>query len=440
MTLRQLIAAIAVAATPLPVVCDAQSLTLDQAIALGVRGNLDVHAASATVDEARARQDGARAGWFPRVGLQEAWQRGNQPVYAFGSLLAQRRFTAADFAVDSLNHPDPISNFRAAVGVRQPIFDFLGTSARTQAASASASVAEADLRVASADTAVAIARAFGQVLANNAALRAADAAVAAATSARARAAARRDAGTVTQADLLSFEVHLAQMQGRRVQAESDATVARAAFNRLLNRPLDAQVDLVDIADSATSDASPTTATSTAASQPDLVAASARVASAQAGIKSANGSWYPVVSAEGGWEWNGNTWNDRASAWVVGVRADWSFSTGGAESASARAARAAYERAAAQQASAATGAQFNLLAATSAVNAARARVAIGDATAAQARESERIIRDRYDAGLSTVTDVLAAAQAILDAEALRGSSRADLAVALVALRRAQGTLP
>jgi len=31
------------------------------------------------------------------------------PVYAFGSLLNQGRFTAADFAVNSLNHPDPIT-------------------------------------------------------------------------------------------------------------------------------------------------------------------------------------------------------------------------------------------------------------------------------------------------------------------------------------------
>ena len=41
----------------------------------------------------------------------ETWQRGNQPVFVFGSLLNQRRFTAADFALDALNHPDAIDNF-----------------------------------------------------------------------------------------------------------------------------------------------------------------------------------------------------------------------------------------------------------------------------------------------------------------------------------------
>jgi outer membrane protein TolC len=433
--------AIAAAGILWPAAAAAQSLSLDDAITIAVRGNPDVRAAVAAAAAARAGQDAARSAWFPRVTLQEGWQRGDQPVYAFGSLLAQRRFTEADFAVASLNQPDPIDNYRAAVGVHQPIFDLAGTAARTTQATALAAVSQAELRITSADVAMAVARAYGRVISADAELRAAGAAVATATSGRSRAAARREAGTVTQADLLAFDVHLAQMDARRVRAESDARVARATVNRLLGRPLDTPFDPID--------AEPGTAPPVAASarpdqaarpRPEIDAAVSRAAAADAGVRVARAARLPLLSFDGGWEWNGRTWTDRAAAWVVGIRAEWSFATGGGESAGVRAADAARQRALAQQASAESAARLALLAATDDVTAAQARRRIGVAAVAQAREGERIVRDRYDAGLATTTEVLAAAQALLDAESLAGSARADLAVALVALRQAEGTLP
>ena len=61
-----------------------------------------------------ARASEARAGYLPRVDVAEAWQRGNNPVFVFGSLLSQQRFTMANFALDALNHPDPLTNYHAA--------------------------------------------------------------------------------------------------------------------------------------------------------------------------------------------------------------------------------------------------------------------------------------------------------------------------------------
>ena len=73
--------------------------------------------------EAAQRVIQARAGYWPKVDLLESWQRGNQPVFVFSSLLAQRQFTAANFALDALNHPEALDNFRSAVTVEQPLFD-----------------------------------------------------------------------------------------------------------------------------------------------------------------------------------------------------------------------------------------------------------------------------------------------------------------------------
>ena len=71
--------------------------------------------------------------------------------------------------------------------------------------------------------------------------------------------------------------------------------------------------------------------------------------------------------------------------------------------------------------------------------ARAREEAGRAALTQARESQRIIRDRYEGGLATVTDVLRAAEAVLEAESRATTAEMDVILQTVALERALGRL-
>ncbi len=93
------------------------SLTLEDAITRAQGVTADARALASAIDEADARIQRTQSGFWPRVDVTEAVQRGNQPVFVFGSLLSQRRFTAADFAIPALNHPDPVTNTRTAVCV-----------------------------------------------------------------------------------------------------------------------------------------------------------------------------------------------------------------------------------------------------------------------------------------------------------------------------------
>ena len=75
-----------------------------------------------------------------------------------------------------------------------------------------------------------------------------------------------------------------------------------------------------------------------------------------------------------------------------------------------------------------------------VEASRARYDVGRATVDQARESQRIIRDRFEAGVAPVNDVLRASTALLDAEGHRVSALVDTMVAQAMLHRALGRAP
>jgi outer membrane protein TolC len=84
-------------------------------------------------------------------------------------------------------------------------------------------------------------------------------------------------------------------------------------------------------------------------------------------------------------------------------------------------------------------EVDVRAALAQLAAARARDEAGRAALMQARESQRIIRDRYESGLATVTDVLRAAEATLDTESRATAAEMDVILQTVALDRALGRL-
>jgi outer membrane protein TolC len=72
-----------------------------------------------------------------------------------------------------------------------------------------------------------------------------------------------------------------------------------------------------------------------------------------------------------------------------------------------------------------------------LEAARASEAVGRAAADQARESRRIIRDRYESGLTDAGMLLRAADAEQQADARRIAARVGVLTATAALQRATG---
>ena len=62
-------------------------------------------------------------GRLPKVNYSESFTRSDNPVFVFGSLLAQRKFGAQNFAIGSLNRPDALNNFQSQLILDQPLYD-----------------------------------------------------------------------------------------------------------------------------------------------------------------------------------------------------------------------------------------------------------------------------------------------------------------------------
>jgi outer membrane protein TolC len=158
-----------------------------------------------------------------------------------------------------------------------------------------------------------------------------------------------------------------------------------------------------------------------------------------GRRTARAALLPTVGVRGGWEFNGASLGAQQSSWVVGAELRVNVFRGFADAARITEARHALDRARAERDRAAQRVELGVRAALAQLDAARAREAAGRAALVQARESQRIVRDRYENGLATVTDVLRAAEATLDAESRATSAEMDVILQSVALDRALGKL-
>ena len=413
-------------------------LSLPDAITRARAQNPDAASSAAAEREAAARVTHARAAYWPRVDVAESWQRGNQPVFVFSSLLARRQFTAADFALAALNHPDALDSFRTAVTVEQPLFDGVAR-ARVTAARIGHQMAGAARRKVDDDLAASVTAAYGAVLAAAGARRSADAAVETARADRDLAGNRRDAGLVTDADVLQIDVHLSRTRAQQIVAASDERIARARLNELMGaRP--GETFRLDPAAAGTSiDLSDLAGLETEAirSRPDVALANLHVQVARAGQQAARAAFFPQVSAQGGWELHGGAWRRRASGWIVGAVARVNVFNGWADQARVAEAAARATRHALEREKTAAAARLDVHVAVARLEAARGGEAVGRDAVAQARESRRIIRDRYEAGVTDVASLLRAAEAVAQAEAQQVAAQAAVLTASADLQRALG---
>jgi outer membrane protein TolC len=416
-----------------------ESLTLPAAMARARTATPAARALAAGAREADERVIQARAGYLPRVDLTQSVERGDQPVFVFGSVLAQRRFTAANFGLAALNYPPATTNVRTAVTVDQVVFDGGRTGARVLAAGLAREVVHAEQTRGQQDLALAAAEAFVRVLQLESAVQAADAAVAAATSDGERARSRRDVGVVTDADVLAIEVHLADVQQRRIAAMGDLAVARFALNDAVGLPLDQAVTLVRPVPRAVPTDPAALTNDALLARAELQQATLRARLAGNDRHLAQATFMPTVGVQGTWEFNGNTWLDQRSAWLVGAQLRINIFNGFADKARLGEARQAELRAAAERDRVAGQIAVDVRGALTRLDSARAREAAGRAALAQARESQRIVRDRYDAGLATVSDVLRAAEAVVEADSRATAAEMDVILQDVALDRALGRL-
>ena len=419
-----------------------QPLPLRSAVRTALDHNPELRAAGEDEKAAAARSGEARAAWYPRLDFSQGFTRSNNPVFVFGTLLTQRRFTAADFALSQLNTPHPLDNFDTRISASMTLFDSGRTWQRTRMAERQKTAADYALEQARQDLILRVVESYFVAVVAREDLAAAQDGWKTAQSNRERIATFEHAGQVVTSDLLSAQVFEAQARDREIRAANAAEVAQLSLARELG------VDAGAVGMPSAELGEPEEIAGTIAdwekealdARPLLHAVEMQADAASNGAKLARSQFGPTVGLFSDFERDALTLGGPSGTnWTAGVRLDWNIFAGGADR--YRAAEAAAEKRKAEDHLewARSGVQLELKRAYLDCGAATARAAAAKESAAQARESLRIIENRYQAGLVTITELLRAQQSVVEARTGYIAAVGDWYTARAALERAAGKL-
>ena len=419
----------------LPAAGWAQSpLSLRDAVSRALSSHPSMSASDSAIDAANTHMEQAQSGRLPKVNYAESWQASNNPVFVFGALLTQRQFAESNFAIGSLNNPAALNNFQSVLSVDQPLYDAGQTKQARNSAELGSKVAAEDKRKAEQQLIGRVASTYYGVLLASELGGVADAAVRSAEADLQRAESVRDAGMSTDADVLAIRVHLAAMREEQIRLRADIQVAEAALNETMAEPLYRRFNLT----------TPLTATMAPAdatiNRPEIRQAELAAQLAENQIQTARAAYLPQVSLRGAVEADRQRFITRAGAnWFAGVTLRWNLFNGYADRARIEESTHNLKRAQALEKQATEGAKLEVVRARAQMDAAQQRIGVADAAIAQAEESLRITKNRYEAGLTTVTELLRGETALAEARFRKLAAVHDQRVAGVAVAFAQGNL-
>lgn len=416
------------------------TLTLAEAIRLGLERNPGLAAARADAAAAGAGARQAEAGRWPRAYAEAGWRRTDNQVLVFGDTLTAGEFTAADFALDRLNQPDAQSHGSAALGLELPLFTSGRIGSGIDAAREEDRAATARLRAAEAGLVAAVTEAYLGVFLARAAVGVASAALDDARAHEASAAARHEAGAALQSDLLRARVARLERERDLVRRRADTDVALSRLRAAIGLAPGEAVEPTEAPVEPEADPAPLDDWIGRAvrSRPEIEAARRDALAARAAARSARSSLGPEAVAAARYERNAAGLDGSEGSFLVGIGIRWSaFDRGRAariEAGEARA-RAAEHRAR----SVADGVALEVeIAWSDALVAARNLRAAREAAAA-ADEARRIGAERYAAGLLPLTDLLDMETALVRARLAERAALHDAVVGRVRLKRSAGVL-
>jgi outer membrane protein TolC len=356
----------------------------------------------------------ARSFLMPHFNFSETATRGDDPVYVFGSKLRQQRFTQADFTFNKLNTPLPFGNFATRFGWSWNLFDSFASWHGINRAKQMNEATRHQLERTDQEIVFRVINSYYDVLLAAKELELAEQSAKTANSIMDRSQARFDSGLTVESDLLTAKVRMAARQQEVIRARNTLEVARAQLNTAMGMPLDSQFQTTEALAERTLPAPVLgeVEKQAIANRPDLNRIASEEAAQRQSVSVAKSAFGPRVNAFAGWEMDNPTFvaGGGGNNWLGGIEVQFDIFQGGAKRAELSRQRALEEKVVAMKQAATDAVRLEVRRAYYEMDADRQQIEVARAAIAQAQESLRINQDRYDTGLTTITDLLGAEDA------------------------------
>jgi len=400
------------------------ALTLNDCLRESLLANHALLARSAESDAFGARAKGSTAARLPRLFLQGGAQHTSDP-YRLQPATAN-------------NQPGIFTrnSWQAAAGVTLPLYAGGRLAAEQDAARLLAEAASGDVAFARQALAVRVVTLYEDALALRAVIRSLDQSRATLTAQVERIDALLRQQKAAEVDRLRVTVRLARVEQVAIESRNRLETTQATLAVLMGREPSAAWELADNL-IMPADASPD-AIGGLTIRADEAAAKARADSAAQQLRAARSGWLPSVDGIAGYgpraDFDSGENYDLGFAGVSVTWNIWDFGRTKSRVSEARANLRVREEAAAETT---LQRRLEIANADAGIRSAVARIEASRFAVDQAQESLRIEQRKYDLGQGTITDVLDAQSASVEAESLRARALADHAISLAARDFAAG---
>lgn len=424
---------------------DKRSLSLDEAVSVGLQASPALHASQMKVESSTAKVREVAAGRLPALKLGGGYTRLSE---------------VPPFEVTLPIFPAPVevsknyfNSWGLSVGLKQPVFTGFRLEAGTESARFLEKSAGLDLEKDRSDFMFAVKSAYWGLARAREVEKAVLENVSQVTEHLKDVRAFFDQGLLTKNEVLKTELQLANAELMRIDARNAVEVARTSLNSLIGLPLETELELTTTAESlaATLPAEETTGDRAAevliqtalTDRPELKSAEFRIKASEAGVKAARSGWYPQVFLLG------NVYYLRPNprlmpsenrfygTWDIGLSLSFDIWNWGQTRSQARQAEA--QLAQARDARKLLGDQAALEVTQSrlALSQARQKTTVVAHAVVQAEENLRITRERFRQGVALNTDVIDAEVALFQAKINRTQAAIDLVLAQARFEKALG---
>jgi len=396
---------------------DVLRLSLREAIARGVETSHRLGELEAVRLARAVSVDSVRAGKLPQVALVGGYQRTNH-VDEFG-------ISQPSGAVRII-YPDIPDNWRSRLDLQWPAYTGGRVEALTRAARADAEAARNDLETAATDLRFEIARAYWSLVTARQNVIVVEESLRRVEAHLADAKARFDAGFLSPNDVTAAEAQRSLQEGLLIETRNAARVASLAVARLVGAPPSSTIEPTEVLESLGNlPADPAPLVEEARQRrPDRKAVEERIKAGTDRSFAAAAASRPVLSVGAGLDYarpNPRIFPRAADwqhSWDVGVTASWSIFDGGRARAEAAAAEASTDALRQRLGDLDAALEFDVRQRWLDIDSSRARSRAAMDAVRSANETTRVLRDRFEVGVATSTDVLDAQSVLLDAELQR----------------------
>ena len=389
--------------------------SLGAAVDAVLQRNPGVAGAKYRVQEADATLRETQMKRLPSLTINSAFTRGDNPVYVFGSLLEQRSFTQANFALDSLNSPALLSNFKNSFELGIPLFTGFELQSYERLGRLGRAVAASGQELAVQNTRYAVVESFLQVLLRQELSQALFERIEASGSEIENARKLKDKGLVLGSDYYAALAILGGLRAWRTQVESGLESSRSSLATLMgvapqslavkgvlqhkDYPLEPEAEFV---------------ASALRQRPELRQSSLREDMASVQRRQEGLSLLPKVEAFGAMEtdtrdFNGNPWNK-----VFGVRASLPLGDPAYPARRSRA-QASFDANRAETQRVQEGVRIEVAQAYQGYKGAREGLPIAKDTVDKASQSLELFRPLYREGRQSIMEVLRAEEGMAKAQ-------------------------